>query len=136
MLNFRTLLSISIGGVLGASIRWIVVEHLGDSSFPWAIFAINVIGSAILGCLVAELLAERTHFQKELIVAGAAGFCGSLTTFSVFALEIANRLKSGEILIGLSYGLMSIILGLVSAWWGYTIRRKSHLGTTPESNQQ
>lgn len=128
MLNPKTLLSISVGGVLGAGLRWIIVAHLGQSSFPWAIFAINVVGSAILGCLVAELLAEKTHFQKEMITGAASGFCGSLTTFSLFAFEIADRLRNGEIFVGLIYGVMSVSLGLVAAWWGYVIRRRSHLG--------
>ncbi len=133
MLRPSTLLSISVGGVLGAGIRWIIVSHLGNSGFPWAVFALNVLGSAILGCLVAELLAEKTHFQKEILTAAASGFCGSLTTFSVFALEIAERLRNGEIFIGISYGLLSIILGLIAAWWGYIVRRRSHLENTEGS---
>lgn len=128
-MNPKTLLSISVGGVLGAGIRWIIVAHLGNSGFPWAVFAINIAGSALLGCLVAELLAEKTHFQKELVTGAASGFCGSLTTFSLFAFEIAERLRNGEIFVGIIYGVMSVALGLIAAWWGYAIRRRSHLSS-------
>ncbi len=125
MLSFRTLTSISIGGTAGAGIRWLIIETLGDSDFPWAIFAVNVLGSALLGCLLAELIAEHSRLHKDFVMGLASGFCGSLTTFSLFAVEIAERFRASEVFVGIIYAAMSVGLGLIAGWWGYAIRSRA-----------
>ena len=81
-----------------------------------------------MGCILAELLAEHSHFHKDVVMGAASGFCGSLTTFSVFAVEIADRFRGGEVLLGISYAVLSVGLGFLAAWWGYWVRSRVHLG--------
>jgi CrcB protein len=59
--------------------RWLAV-------FPWGTFSVNVVGSLLLGFLVAGWQTEA-----PVVALLGVGFCGALTTFSSFAWE-SNRL--------------------------------------------
>src|SRR5688500_12661493 len=71
------------GGALGASCRWFVVHAAPDVAFPWPVLLVNIIGSLVLGVLLAE---EPSHPRARVALhdLGAIGFCGGLTTFSTF----------------------------------------------------
>jgi len=55
-----------------------------ESEFPWAILAANTVGCALLGWLAIRPLRDDAHQHAATI-----GFCGGLTTFSTFAVELA-----------------------------------------------
>ena len=134
----RTVFAIAVGGALGASMRLLVGFAFGV--FPVAAFevvtgpsaaaqfntlAVNVAGSALLGWLVAEMSnpsASDVRWQR-LLVAASTGFCGSFTTFSTFALIVAEHLTSGQIVMGVLYGAASLALGLLAALLGGWLRR-------------
>lgn len=60
---------------------------------PYDTLAVNLVGCLLLGALTMLLL-RSTRISRRLLVAGATGFCGSLTTFSTFAVEVATRLRT------------------------------------------
>ena len=86
--------AIAAGGALGASCRWFLVEASGNHRFPWPLLLVNVLGSLVLGALLAEE-SEHPRARVALHDLGAIGFCGGLTTFSTFAVEIVELIDRG-----------------------------------------
>ena len=110
-MDIRTLLFVAVGGMIGAASRWGLLEILPDnSSWPWQIFIVNMIGSFLLGVVVSKPF-QRLSLRS--ISALATGLCGSFTTFSMFSLDLAELLRSNQISIAVTYLGSSIIGGLI-----------------------
>lgn len=109
----RRLAAIAAGGVAGAAVRWAVLEACGEVAWAWPILALNVIGSFVLGALLAE---EQRNPGARIALAdfGAIGFCGGLTTFSTFAVEVATLLDDGQAPAAIAYGTASVV-GAIAA---------------------
>ena len=60
------------------------------TGLPWTVFLLNCGGSFVLGVLLAE---EWAHPRARLLLhdAGGIGFCGGLTTFSTYAVEVVDH---------------------------------------------
>ena len=107
----RELGSVFIGGVAGALARSGVAEALPHDPrhWPWATLLVNVAGAFVLG-LVAARGARRALVGQ--------GFCGALTTFSAFQLELLRMLDDGRIGLALAYAGASLALGVAAAELG------------------
>lgn len=119
------------GGVLGAALRWAVVDLArGHGLFPWPVLGVNVVGSLLLGVLLAE---ESSHPQARLVLhdVGAIGFCGGLTTFSTFAVEAADLLARGHPITATTYTAASIVGALISVVVGAAGLRRARALTLP-----
>lgn len=94
-----------VAAALGASVR------LRVNQFGWtwlSTLTVNVVGSFLLGWLVAAEPGDGTA-----TVVGT-GFLGSLTTFSMFALEASEGGRRRRVAIVAS----NLALGLLAAWVG------------------
>ena len=74
-----TLLLVAVGGAAGAALRWSVAQALVGRR---ATLLVNLAGSLLLG-----LLAEAAPAPYALL---GVGFCGALTTFSTYAVEVLD----------------------------------------------
>lgn len=81
---------VGTGGALGALARHYVSTHLESESFPAGTFAVNVVGSFLLG-LVTFLGASH-----EVTLLVGTGACGAFTTFSSFSFETVRLVETGE----------------------------------------
>ena len=119
----RRSLSIAIGGTAGAGLRWAVMTSFDAGLFPWPVLMLNVAGSALLGVLLAE---EWDHPAARLALhdAGAIGFCGGLTTFSTFAVEVVDLARSGHVLVAGVYSAASVAAALVAVVGGALLLRR------------
>jgi CrcB protein len=63
-----TVLLVALGAVVGAPLRFAVERWLA-SAYPWGTFAVNLVGSAILGVLLGVLHArgESTSWVLTLV---------------------------------------------------------------------
>lgn len=120
MLN---IISVFIGGGLGSVLRYLVNITFGKTiicqscALPLATLSVNVFGSFILGFLYAYFI-QKTNLPLNIRLAFSVGFCGGLTTFSTFSIEAYDLLKNGEILTGLGYIALSVILCIIMVGLG------------------
>ncbi|MGI8646972.1 MAG: fluoride efflux transporter CrcB [Acidimicrobiales bacterium] len=113
-----TALLVALGACLGASLRYTLdhVVHIRlRSRFPWAIFAVNVIGSLILGGLIAA----AESLPKGVAALLGAGLCGGLTTYSTFAHQTIRLAEQGRRGLAVLYAASSVLSGLTAAALGY-----------------
>jgi CrcB protein len=108
MQRYGHLPAFALGGAVGAGVRWWVREVVTFDSFPWHTLLVNVIGCALLAFVTAR---ELPLAVNRLF---AVGFCGGLTTFSTFAVEVVELLDDGRPTMALTYVALSLALGLVA----------------------
>jgi CrcB protein len=107
----RTLYVI-LGAAIGAPARFVIDQYIRKfTRLPYGIFAVNVLGSFLLGYTF-----KNTDHTHDLI---AIGFAGAFTTWSTFMLDIylAFELKRKteaaiNLIVSLGFGLMAAWLGL------------------------
>jgi len=87
------------------------VQGLAGTGFPWGTVAVNLAGSFLLGFVVQASLIGNWTGELRLFV--AVGFLGAFTTFSTFAFEALELLRSGQVLEALAYAGLNLVLGLL-----------------------
>jgi CrcB protein len=114
--DVATPVAIFAGGAMGALARAGLHEALpaGPGEWPWATFAANVAGAALLGWAAARLMARRDLWRAAYPFLGV-GLCGALTTFSTFQLELLEMLDAGRAGLAVGYAGASLAAGLAAA---------------------
>lgn len=129
----KLLVIASVGGAIGAGLRFLVNQAFAARglavSFPWHTFAVNVIGSFLMG-VVYVVINERLGGSPEWRTFLATGILGGLTTFSAFSLDVMNLMADGN---GLSlragaYIAGSVVISIAALFAGVSITRMG-LGT-------
>jgi CrcB protein len=121
--------AIFAGGVVGALARAGLVEALpwDGHGWPWATFLVNITGTLLLGYF-ATRLQERlppSTYRRPLL---GTGFCGALTTFSTFQVELVELVHDGDAGTALGYAAASIGAGLVGVYLATALTRRVRLG--------
>ncbi len=89
-----------------------IISKFTQNPFPFGTFAINIIGSLLIGILFG-LLARHQWLQVGGYLLLASGFCGGFTTFSTFALENVTLMQKGQSTLAILYIGLSVIVGLL-----------------------
>jgi CrcB protein len=105
-------IGVAAGGAIGALVRTGLVE-IDVAMAAWALVAINVVGSFLLGVAVVKL-SER----PEILIAVGTGFCGGLTSMSTFAVDVAERLGDGRTTEGWMVLILTVVLAVAGAAGG------------------
>jgi fluoride exporter len=122
-MSLYNFLLVGIGGFFGSIARYATSRSIDiklNSIFPYGTMAVNIIGSFILGMVIAWA-SKRSVGVENLRLLLATGFCGGFTTFSAFALENLNMVQQRMIGSALLYALISLILGAVAVYTGILI---------------
>ncbi|MGE0079531.1 MAG: fluoride efflux transporter CrcB [Bacteroidales bacterium] len=119
----RSILIVGLGGFIGSTLRFLVTRWFQlqiASQFPWGTFAVNIIGSFIIG--LAFGLSERGNLlTPEWRLFITVGLCGGFTTFSSLSNDAFLLLQGREFLSASLYIALSIFLGLVAVFIGRLI---------------
>ena len=120
-----TLAAVFAGGVLGGLARAGVGAALphDPGAWPWATLLANVAGAFVLGA-VATGAARRLALSPRARTFLGAGFCGALTTFSTFQVEIFDLLDAGRGGLALLYAAVSVGAGLAAVAAAPAIARR------------
>lgn len=114
-LDGRELVAVFAGGFLGAVARAELAQALPAAAgeWPWATFAVNVVGAFLLGYFTTRLQ-ERlplSSYRRPLL---GTGFCGALTTFSTMQIELLRMLDADRAGLALAYAVVSVAAGFVA----------------------
>ncbi len=112
MLN---IISIFLGGGIGAVVRYLISCNMAkyfEINLPAATFCVNIIGCFIIGFLYI-LFIEKAEISPALKLALTVGFCGGLTTFSTFSLELFEMIGNHQFFYAFAYIILSVTICLL-----------------------
>lgn len=123
-MNFIGIISISIGGTIGALLRYAIssgIYGLTSNKFTWGTIAVNLIGSFLIGLFwqFFDSYPISPHMRAMLFTGGL----GAFTTFSTYSLETALLLQNGQIKLGLANTVASAVLGIIAVLLGMMAMR-------------
>jgi CrcB protein len=120
--SMKNALLVFLGGGIGSVLRYLTVVGLAkvgvSGSFPWSIFAANLLGSFILGFLFG-LPSMQTRDTGPWFFC-ATGVLGGYTTFSTLSNDSWVLFMNGRVLAAFANAFGSAALGIVCAALGYT----------------
>lgn len=115
-LSWRSVTAVFVGGLAGTGLRVAIDAVAGQ---PISTLIVNVIGSLVLGFLVARLWSTAAPWVRGGL---GAGLLGSFTTFSAVAVIFVDL---GVTLPGLGYLAATLVLGLGAAFLGLLLGARS-----------
>ncbi|KGT86667.1 camphor resistance protein CrcB [Erwinia typographi] len=116
----KSLIAVAIGGSAGSVLRWILGVRLNAlfPNLPPGTLAVNLIGGLIIGAAMAFFL-RNPELDPTWKLFIATGFCGGLTTFSTFSLEVVTLMQSGQFFWAVSTVLAHLIGSLLMTFVGF-----------------
>jgi CrcB protein len=119
----RDALLVALGGALGSVARWAVGRAVagvgGAGAAPWATAAVNVLGCALLGVLVARVPEARDPWRLAL----GTGVLGGFTTFSTFGVEVVGLARENP-RAALVHVAVNVVLGVGAAAGAWVLARR------------
>lgn len=123
--HVSVLAAIAAGGALGALARQLVGHALptATGAFPWGTFLINVSGSLLIGILMAVLALRPEHHRLVRPFLGV-GILGGFTTFSTYAVQSHELVRSGHPVVALAYLSGTVLAALLAVVAGVMLVRR------------
>lgn len=118
----KILFAIGSGSFIGGACRYLIsllFQQKIQGVFPWATFSVNLIGCFLIGIVFSAF--EKGDISGDWKLFLATGVLGGFTTFSAFSMESLQLLRSGNAMMAMSYVLLSVVLGIVFSFLGYTL---------------
>ena len=125
--RMQLVMAAALGAGLGAIARWLLVVVSADhaaGNLPLATLIANGSGSLIIG-VAAALSTTKGHVMAKPAVRQfvMVGFCGGLTTFSVFSLETLSFIQAAQPVMATCYVVCSLAVWMSAVWLGFTVAR-------------
>ena len=121
-------LTVAFGGAIGAMLRYgagRIAAQFTDAPGLHATFFVNIVGSALMGALMAWLVArEQNEVTNTLYLLLGVGILGGFTTFSAFSLEVVHMLNNGASFRATIYALMSVVGAVMALFVAFHIMKR------------
>lgn len=114
MLN---VIAVFLGGGLGSILR-----YYANLICPYPTVVVNIIGSFVIGFFYVYFM-DKADLSNPVKVAVTVGFCGGLTTFSTFSLELFKMIEKGGYVQVFGYIILSVLICLISTGIGAYLAR-------------
>ncbi|MEX0762906.1 MAG: CrcB family protein [Dehalococcoidia bacterium] len=116
---------LAMAGALGTLARYgvatIVQRHAGDA-FPWGVLAANLTGSFLFG-LVWAAGENQGWISEQMRVVALVGFLGAFTTFSTFAFNNAQMIRTSDWVWLAGNLALNNVLGIALVFAGFRAGR-------------
>ena len=120
---------IGMGGFVGAALRYltgaIMQRLMGQNGFLYGTFAVNFIGSLLIGYLITT--ANTSGFMsltaQTFLVTGLLGAFTTFSTFSYQTWDLMQQGKTSPAVINLS---VHLVFGIAAVWMGGLLARFWH----------
>ena len=100
-----TVLALALAGGLGSALRFLFTTRWRERGT----LAVNLVGSAVLGALVGA------EAGRDVLLVAGVGFCGGLTTFSTYAVEVVGlAATSRRHALGYALGTVAACVGVAA----------------------
>jgi len=109
------MLCVSIGGAVGAGLRFFVsywVYRRWPSQFPFGTLVVNVVGCFLIGVLMRMSDAGIVSLTARLML--VTGLLGALTTFSTFGFETIRLIEQSEWALALLNVTANVTMSLLA----------------------
>ncbi|EOI6018918.1 fluoride efflux transporter CrcB [Enterococcus hirae] len=103
------------GGILRYFFETLWVPDAG--SFPIGTFVADFLGCLIMG-LAIGYFAKKKQASATMKLFLTTGFCGGLTTFSSFALEVDKFLMNDLVTMAAYYTVINLVVGMLALFCG------------------
>ena len=116
----KAFLAVGLGGAFGSMLRYgisLFFARWNPAGFPWATLLANLNGCFLIGLFMAYATKEP-NWDSNMRLLAITGFCGGYTTFSTFAFENVQFIKSGQLGLALAYTLGSLVFGGLLVYLG------------------
>lgn len=85
--------------------------------FPFGTFSADIIGCLFMGIIMGFVLKKEIQSSKIKLFL-ATGFCGGLTTFSSFSLEVVKFVTQNNWNMAVYYAVTNSVLGIIAIYCG------------------
>ena len=110
---------VAAGGAIGAAMRYLVGEWLGNDGFPYATLSVNLLGSLVLGVMTVGI--AQHVISENLAFVFATGFLGAFTTMSAYSVETIAMFDRGDSTLAFSYIGLTMLLCPILAFVGWKV---------------
>lgn len=126
----KELLLVGVGGAIGSVARYLagiaIIRAMG-TAFPFHTLFINVVGSFIMGVVIAALLKfdpPQAYVTHDVRLFVAVGVLGGFTTFSSFSADVAALWERGGYAQTALYVAASVALSIAAVFLGLFLVRR------------
>jgi fluoride exporter len=112
-LHWSVVGAVSVGGALGAVARYVATLGFPDvpTSFPWTIFAVNVVGCFLLALLPSLVYVRRHPLLPPLL---GTGVLGGFTTLSTYSEQSRALVAAGRTALAATYVVGTLAAALLA----------------------
>ncbi|HGF7600450.1 TPA: fluoride efflux transporter CrcB [Enterococcus hirae] len=118
-MKIKNYIIVGIGCFLGGELRYFL-ENMWTvrmNYFPFGTFSADIIGCLFMGIIMGFVLKKEIQSSKIKLFL-ATGFCGGLTTFSSFSLEVVKFVTQNNWNMAVYYAVTNSVLGIIAIYCG------------------